>query len=301
MTSALQLFEHFLRYERRNSDLTVRAYLTDIAQFDSYVADQYEVTEWNEVMTPMVRSWLVTLMRADLKNRSVNRKISSLKTFYKFLLREEVVDHNPIAEIGLLKTSKRLPEFAQASQLEDLSDKELFTDDFPGKRDRAIIYSLYALGIRRAELLNLKIKDFDSSRGVMRIQGKGNKERFVPLLPLLKEILEDYLSVYNSRFGYSKDSPFFILDNGLPIYEKFVYNVSVKYLSEVSTIQSKGPHTWRHSFATHLSNEGADINALKGLLGHASLAATQVYTHNSIEQLKQVYKQSHPRSQEKKH
>lgn len=291
-------FENYLAFERRSSRQTIKAYLTDLKQLQLFLVEQYEITNWGEVEHKMVRSWIVELMQRGLSNRSINRKLSSVKSFYKFCLRQNLLANNPVAEITILKTSSRLPSFAHEDQMESLDSSEYFTNDFSGLRDKALIFCIYGLGIRRAELIDLKIKSFDKARAVIRVKGKGNKEREIPVLPALKKIIEDYLNVYSTEFGYSLDSPMFILNNGLLIYPKFVYNVVSKYLSFVSTLKKRGPHTLRHSFATHLSNKGADINALKSLLGHSSLAATQIYTHNSIEKLREVYKQAHPRSKD---
>lgn len=298
MEKSLHKFEMYLKFERRSSDQTVRAYMTDLNQFRTFLDAYYPDTDISDIDSANVRSWIVELMQGGLSNRSINRKLSSLKSFFKFCMRQRFISGNPASDINVLKTNSRLPSFAQEKQLLDLDTKEMFSEDFSGMRDKAIIFCIYGLGIRRAELIGMQIKSYDKSRSVIRIKGKGNKEREVPVVPFLKDILETYLKYYNSEFGYTNDSPMFILDSGLLIYPKFVYNVVSKYLSLVSTLKKRGPHTLRHSFATHLSNKGADINALKSLLGHSSLAATQVYTHNTIEKLREVYKQAHPRSKE---
>ena len=298
MEKSLHKFEMYLKFERRSSDQTVRAYMTDLNQFRIFLESYYPDTNLGNIDAANVRSWIVELMQNGLSNRSINRKLSSLKSFFKFCMRQRFISGNPASDINVLKTNSRLPSFAQEKQLLDLDTKEMFSEDFSGMRDKAIIFCIYGLGIRRAELIGMQIKSYDKSRSVIRIKGKGNKEREVPVVPFLKDILETYLKYYNSEFGYMNDSPMFILDSGLLIYPKFVYNVVSKYLSLVSTLKKRGPHTLRHSFATHLSNKGADINALKSLLGHSSLAATQVYTHNTIEKLREVYKQAHPRSKE---
>lgn len=300
MDSSILKFEKYLAYERRSSKQTIKAYQTDLKQLHAFLSERYDSIEWGQVEHSMLRSWIVELMQEGLTNRTINRKLSSVKSFYKFCLREKLVTTNPVAELTVLKTKSRLPNFAHEEQMELLVSSDVFTDDFSGQRDKAIIFCIYGLGIRRAELMDLRIESYDKARAVIRVKGKGNKEREIPVLPALKKIIDDYLAVYNREFGYSLSDPMFILNNGLFIYPKFVYNVVSKYLSTVSTLKKKGPHTLRHSFATHLSNQGADINALKSLLGHSSLAATQVYTHNSIEKLRDVYKQAHPRSKDKK-
>ena len=298
MEKSLHKFEMYLKFERRSSDQTVRAYMTDLNQFRTFLDAYYPDTNLSDIDAANVRSWIVELMQGGLSNRSINRKLSSLKSFFKFCVRQRLISGNPASDINVLKTNSRLPSFAQERQLLDLDTKDVFSEDFSGMRDKAIIFCIYGLGIRRAELIGMRIDSYDKSRAVIRITGKGNKEREVPVVPFLKDILETYLKIYESEFGYTNDSPMFILDSGLLIYPKFVYNVVSKYLSLVSTLKKRGPHTLRHSFATHLSNKGADINALKSLLGHSSLAATQVYTHNTIEKLREVYKQAHPRSKE---
>ena len=298
MEKSLNKFEMYLKFERRSSDQTVRAYMTDLNQFKTFLKAYYPDTNLGDIDAANVRSWIVELMQSGLSNRSVNRKLSSLKSFFKFCMRQRFISGNPASDINVLKTNSRLPSFAQEQQLLDLDSKDMFSEDFSGMRDKAIIFCIYGLGIRRAELIGMQIKSYDRSRAVIRIKGKGNKEREVPVVPYLKDILKTYLNYYESEFGYTNNSPMFILDNGLLIYPKFVYNVVSKYLSFVSTLKKRGPHTLRHSFATHLSNKGADINALRSLLGHSSLAATQVYTHNTIEKLREVYKQAHPRSKE---
>ena len=298
MEKSLHKFEMYLKFERRSSDQTVRAYMTDLNQFRIFLESYYPDTNLGNIDAANVRSWIVELMQNGLSNRSINRKLSSLKSFFKFCMRQRFISGNPASDVNVLKTNSRLPSFAQERQLLDLDTKDVFSEDFSGMRDKAIIFCIYGLGIRRAELIGMRIDSYDKSRSVIRITGKGNKEREVPVVPFLKDILETYLKIYESEFGYTNDSPMFILDSGLLIYPKFVYNVVSKYLSLVSTLKKRGPHTLRHSFATHLSNKGADINALKSLLGHSSLAATQVYTHNTIEKLREVYKQAHPRSKE---
>jgi integrase/recombinase XerC len=298
MENTVNKFEKYLAYERRSSKMTIRAYQTDLNQLMIFLLERYEVKAWNTAEHSMIRSWIVDLMQKGLTNRTINRKLSSAKSFFKFCLRQGLLEKDPVAEINILKTSSRLPSFAHEAQMLDLDQSDLFTADFSGVRDKALIFCIYGLGIRRAELIGLRISSYDKERSVIRVLGKGNKERDVPVVPALKKIIANYLSLYSSEFGYTLESPMFILDSGLLIYPKFVYNVVSKYLSTVSTLKKKGPHTLRHSFATHLSNQGADINALKSLLGHSSLAATQIYTHNSIEKLREVYKQAHPRSKD---
>ena len=298
MTEEINRFEMYLSYERRVSEKTVESYKTDLQQFCAFLEERYPGVRQGDIAATVIRSWIVDLMQRGLSNNSVNRKISTLKTFYKYMLREGLVETNPMERIQLLKKEQRLPEYAQKDQLMLLFKSDQFEDNFSGWRDKLMLMLLYSTGIRRAELIELRVVDYDKDRAVLRVKGKGNKERFVPVIADLAVTFDIYLDLYKKEFGCFFNSPLFILDNGLYIYPKFVYNVVKKYLKTVTTNKYAGPHSLRHAFATHLSNEGADINALKALLGHSSLAATQVYTHNSIEQLKQTYKQAHPRSEE---
>jgi integrase/recombinase XerC len=285
----------YLKYEKRFSVHTVISYQTDLLQFDTFLSDS-GIFDEERVTAKQIREWLVSLVERGYSPRSVNRKIATLRAFYRFLLKTGVVRKNPASEVPSMKTAKRLPGFVRMEEMTDMLSQKPDQDDYSQVRDRAVLYLLYGTGIRLSELLQLSDHDFDWQSRQVRIFGKRSKERMIPLTDDLCKEMEFYVSLRKSKFPDMEATFFFLLDNGKPVYAKWVYRLVNRFLSGVSTLQKQSPHVLRHSFATHLLNQGADLNAIKELLGHASLSVTQVYTHNSMSRLKSVYKQAHPRA-----
>ncbi len=287
----IKSFEKYLSEEKRYSQNTVKAYIRDIQEF--YEFSGIDETKINENYK-IIKAWIMDLSdRRKLSKRTINRKISSLNTYYKFLIRIGKTKTNPIDKINKPKTSKRLPEFIPEEHFDNFED--LFSDDFSGFRDRMILEILYMTGMRRSELVNLKPSDIDLSRKTIKVTGKRNKERYIPIPDYLAGQIEKYYSFINKK-GYKKNLAFILTDQGKAANEKYIYRKVKKYLTLMTTVNKKSPHTLRHSFATHLLNNGADLNAIKELLGHAGLTATQVYTHNTFEKINKIYKLAHPRA-----
>lgn len=285
-------FLQYLQYEKRFSNHTLIAYTNDLRQFLEYLDTTYQIKQLSEISHIIIRSWVVSLMEQKITARSVNRKITTLKTYYKFLLRQSIVTENPMLKIQSPKTSKRLPVFVEKDKMDLLLDHTDFDPGFKGQRDKLIIELFYATGIRLTELINLRHKDVDMSKCQLKVLGKRNKERIIPFSDELKRQLEHYSEIKpGGNEGY-----LFINPKGKKINEKFAYRIVNRYLSGVTTIGKKSPHVLRHTFATHMLNNGADLNAIKELLGHANLSATQVYTHNTVEKLKNIHKQAHPKA-----
>ncbi len=294
----LHRFVDYLKMEKRYSAHTVRSYANDLGQFKTYLEENYSETDLLKATFAMVRSWMVALMKEGMSPRSVNRKISSLKSFYNFLKRRGEIDNNPAGRVTGPKIAKRLPQYVQENQLHQLFDTLDEQTGFTDMRDRLILELFYSTGIRRSELIGLADSDVLIEMCAIRVLGKGNKERILPLSPVLMRKITRYLEIRDAHFEVSGElQSLFLTDKGRSLYPKFVYNLVKKYLDTVTTIEKRSPHILRHSFATHMSNNGADLNAIKALLGHASLAATQIYTHNSIEKLKEAYLKAHPRGQ----
>ena len=283
-------FLSYLKNEKRYSPLTVTAYTTDLTQFYNFIKAQYDLTRIEEVTHGLIRSWIVDMIDAGITTRSVNRKITTLKSYYKFLLREGIVKKNPMLKILPPKTSKKLPVFVEKSSMDELLDTVDFDEGGKGKRDKLIILLLYSTGIRLSELINLKVSDIDFNQGTLKILGKGNKERILPFSDNLKNEIKQYLD------QVCPIEWLFLTDKGKKLYAKLVYRLVNSYLRKVTTISKKSPHVLRHTFATHMLNNGADLNAIKEFLGHVSLSATQVYTHNTIKKLTNIYKQAHPKA-----
>ena len=289
----LHQFFDYLKYEKRYSNHTVTSYQNDIVQFTSFINPQKEEINLQEINHQQIRAWVSDLMKHKIAARSVNRKLSALKSFFKFLQRQQIIEVNPMSKISGPKTPKRLPSFVDEHQMEDLFTKVKFDEGFAGQRDKLILDLLYQTGIRRSELTHLKETDVDLFNSSIKVLGKRNKERIIPISLAIKRNLESYLQV---KKELKLSNPMLLVsEKGNTLSEQSVYNSVKKYLSQITTIQKKSPHVLRHTFATHLLNNGADINAVKDLLGHANLSATQVYTHNTIEKLKKSYKQAHPR------
>lgn len=292
----MELFFKYLQYEKRYSPHTLTSYHTDLGQFAAYLQQTYGIEDATEADHTIIRSWILTLVQQGIKPRSINRKIACLRSYYKFLMAQSRIQVNPMLRIKAPKASKKLPAFVQEEPFNNLLDSFTFEDTFEGQRDRLILEFLYGTGIRLAELINIEEQDLELRAKTVRVLGKGNKERIVPLNDSLLLALDAY-TVEKKRFLSDNNSPKLLVTNkARPLYPKFVYRVVKKYISLITTSEHNSPHVLRHSFATHLLNKGADLNAIKDLLGHASLAATQVYTHNSIEQLKAIFEKAHPKA-----
>ena len=291
-------FLDFLRYEKRFSPHTVTSYQTDLTQFVSYLQVEYDLTEPAQATHPLIRGWVVSLMEQSLDSRTVNRKVACLRSYYKFLLRLHRIEANPMLRIKAPKMAKKLPEFVPEESLNRLLNSFEFEATFAGARDQLVLEMLYGTGIRLSELLGVTEADVDAAARIVRVTGKGNKQRLVPLNPSLLLVLDKYSVARMVEFGPSPVSSALLrTDKGEALYEKLVYRTVKKYLSQISTSAAhQHPHALRHAFATHLLGKGADLNAIKELLGHASLAATQVYTHLSVDRLKSVFEQAHPRA-----
>ena len=277
-------------FEKKFSEHTLLAYQKDLEQFQEYTFSLYEIEELTEVNSMIIRSWVVFLIdQEELSVSSVNRKISTLKSFYRFLQKSGLLKQSPASQIKSLKEGKRLPRFISEKEMEDLLDRIEFEDGEEGIRNKLIIALFYATGMRLSELCHLKLECIDYSKQFIKVLGKGNKERFIPVVKEVLELVKEY---------EDKAMPqvYLFEDNGEQIKRHKVQAVVKEKLNLVTTQTKKSPHILRHSFATHMLNRGADLNSIKELLGHSSLAATQVYTHNSFEQLKNIYKQAHPRA-----
>lgn len=293
----LERFIQYIKFEKRYSPHTVSAYQSDLDQFFKFLnhPDQ-TVTHPKEISYQHIRNWMVHLM-SDMTARSVNRKIATLRKYFKFLLREGLITDNPTSKIQSPKNLKHLPVVVEDVKLSAmLNDGEVFSDDFEGLRDKLIIETLFGTGIRLAELVGLKEQDINIYEGTIKVLGKRNKERLIPVNHELKLLLEKYLDLKKNQNFNNNSVTLIVTNKGSDVYPKFIYLIVQKYLSYISTQDKKSPHVLRHTFATSLLNRGADLNAIKELLGHANLSATQVYTHNSVERLKSIYKQAHPKA-----
>lgn len=288
-------FSDYLQLEKKYSSHTMIAYLKDLEDFKKFASDEYQYSEIINVNYSIVRSWIVSLVDSGISNRTVNRKISSLKTYYKFLLKTGQIEINPLAKHKALKTSKKIQVPFSEKEIENVMEMLQAENTFEGLRDKLIVELFYSTGIRRAELINIKLNDVSFAQKTIKVLGKRNKERIIPLLPAVLNSIAEYLPFRNQLENIEEDN-LFLTQKGVKIYETLVYRIINSYFSKASEKVKKSPHILRHSFATHLLNEGADINSVKELLGHSSLASTQVYTQNSIAKLKEVYKNSHPRN-----
>jgi integrase/recombinase XerC len=284
-------FITYLSSEKRFSEHTIKSYNTDLKQFISFLSSEFQIIdEINEISFQIIRTWIASLLEKGLSPRSVNRKISTLKTYFKFLIREGKLIENPMMKVVAPKSKKRLPVFVEEDQIASLLNEVQFEEGFVGQRNRLIIELFYVTGIRLSELINIKISDVDFNNQSIKVLGKRNKERIIPLSSTTINSLNNFIE------NNQKNHFLFTNLDGMKLYTKLVYRLVNKYIAKISSVNKKSPHILRHTFATHMLNNGADINAIKELLGHANLSATQVYTHNTIEKLKTVYKQAHPRA-----
>ncbi|MBT8261741.1 MAG: tyrosine-type recombinase/integrase [Bacteroidia bacterium] len=289
-------FSNYLTLEKNYSKHTIMAYLKDLESFAEFAFEGYEVRSIKEIPYAIIRSWVVSLVNEGISNRSINRKVSSLKSYYKFLLKTKQIEANPLAKHKALKTSKKIQVPFSEKEIADVLELLKEAEGFEGIRNKLIVELFYSTGMRRAELVNLKYSDVSLTQSTLKVLGKRNKERLIPLLPSVLSTIESYMAARN-ELEMIRDEDYLLLSKkGVKIYETLVYRIINSYFSLASEKVKKSPHILRHSFATHLLNEGADLNAVKELLGHSSLASTQVYTHNSIAQLKEVYRNSHPRN-----
>lgn len=286
----LDNFIHYLRIEKRYSEHTILAYQKDIEQFLEF-GDVTSLGSLNEVNHHLIRSWIVDMIDGQLQNKSVNRKLSSLRSFYKWLRKEHSITANPLLKINGPKNTKRLPSFAKESELKPDKLNQLFTNDFEGIRDNLIFELFYQTGIRLSELINLK--EMDVTIETIKVLGKRNKERIIPISKVLQNLIQEYR--FLKQKSDLESNYFFVLINGNKLYSKFVYRKINSYLGEVTNLDKCSPHVLRHTFATHMLNNGAGLEILKDILGHANLSATQVYTHNSFTKLTNIYSQAHPR------
>lgn len=292
----LQQFKDYLLLEKKYALLTVKNYERDLIQFFNYLDIKATEFELQIIDYGSIRSWIVILIEEGISNRTVNRKIASLKAFFKFLVKVQIIESSPLLLHKKLKEPKKAQVPFSINEIENVLDQYYNHDDFESIRNYLIILLLYTTGIRRSELINLKEIDIDFENNTLKVLGKRNKERYVPLLNSVKEVLINYLELKSKRYPSYSNEYVFITKKGVKVYETLVYRVVNSYFSKASSKLKKSPHILRHSFATHLLNEGADLNSVKDLLGHSSLASTQVYTHNSIAELKKVYRGAHPRS-----
>jgi integrase/recombinase XerC len=289
-------FLKYLQLERNYSVQTIRAYGDDLRQFFSYCGFNPELNDISVINHRIVRAWLAELIAQKQSPRSVNRKLSSLRSFYKYLLKMGIVSTSPLSKVVAPKTSKKLPVFLTETETNNLLDNVQFSDDFFGLRDLLVLELFYFTGLRVTELTNLTVKNVDDKGSTLKVLGKGNKERIIPIHPELLILLKEYIK-QKEQYLASNLMPYLIVTNTWgKSYPQLLYRIVNKYLSMVTSLDKKSPHVLRHTFATHLLNNGADINAIKELLGHSNLSATQVYTHTSIEKLKSAYKQAHPRA-----
>jgi len=293
---ANETFLNYLKYEKRASEHTLKAYASDLAQLTSFLENTFEIKTIQEAGHAQLRSWMVFLLQQGQGPRSINRKISTLKAYFKYLRRLGKVEQDPTQRLIRPKVSKRLPMVVAHKQMGQLLDEQEFEDSYEGIRDKTILEIFYGCGIRLSELIGLKVTEVDLRGGTMRVLGKRNKERIVPMSALLSAQIDVYLLQRNITFGNSENKALFLTSKGLAMYPRLVYTIVNRNLSLVTTITQRSPHVLRHTYATHLLDNGADLNAVKELLGHSSLAATQVYTHNSIEKLKEVYRKTHPKA-----
>ena len=292
----IQPFIDYLKFEKRSSIHTIRAYQDDLVQFFDYVALEYNEASLAALTPAIIRSWLASLKDGGISSRSINRKISTLKSFFKYQMRSGVLEQSPLAAITSPKVSKRLPVYVEQQDIASLFGEIRFPDDWEGWTDRLLLAVFYHTGIRLSELINLLERQVDKGNRSIKVLGKGNKERVIPVNSRLIAEIEAYCQKKRAELEQPDVQHLFVGRKGKKLYARYVYRVVKKYLSRVTTIDQKSPHVLRHSFATHLMNEGAELNSVKELLGHSSLAATQVYTHNTIEKLKDVHKKAHPKA-----
>lgn len=292
----LESFFNYLQFEKRYSPHTVTAYQTDLYQFQKYTSEVFEENVLSAVTYPIIRSWIISLTEAKTSVKTLHRKIASIRSYFRYLMRQKIIVIDPTLKIRVPKLKKRLPVFASATDMSQLlnSPTQFDEESFEGIRNKLVIELFYGTGIRRAELIALLSGDVDLANHLIKVTGKGNKQRLVPLHTELVELIKKYVSLKNITFTNNIIESFIVTDAGLKCYPIFIYRIVKSNLS-INTLEKKSPHILRHSFATHLLDKGAELNAIKELLGHSSLAATQVYTHNTPAKLKAIFDQAHPK------
>lgn len=300
MKTLQQKFIEYLHFERQYSAHTVRAYQRDLEQFFKFCEMRYNIDsndaeQLKKIKHKTIRFWLSDLVRKELKRKSISRKLSSVSGFFKFLQKKDILENNPLSGTVLPKNEKRVTEFVKQKEIENLFESNLFEKNFEASRNRVILELLYGCGLRRAELISLKISDIDFSKQLIKVEGKGGKERFVPFGDNVKEAMNQYFG-HRREKGFELQNSLILTNSGKSAYPKLIYRIVKQYLSKVCSLERASPHVLRHSYATHLLEEGADLNAVKELLGHSSLASTEVYLHSTLKRLKSVYKQAHPKS-----
>ncbi len=288
-------FLKYLQFEKRLSKHTTLAYKIDLDQFNDFLIANYSGEPIEQANHGIIRSWIISLVEAGILERSVNRKIACLRSFYKFLIRQEVIEKNPMTKIRVLKSKKSLPDFINENDMINLLDKVEFAHDLKGCRDRLMLELFYATGVRLSELINLKENSVNLHDSTIKVLGKRNKERVIPFPSNIVTLIKDYRLIRNKEVE-NKIDLLFVTNKGTALYPMMVYRIVNNYIQKYTSSNKQSPHVMRHTFATHLLNKGAEINAVKDLLGHTSLAATQVYTHNSIDKLKKVFEQAHPKA-----
>ncbi|MEA3426761.1 MAG: tyrosine-type recombinase/integrase [Bacteroidota bacterium] len=290
----LQPFLDYLKFEKRYSQHTLLSYQNDLEQFFAYLASQFDAPALNKVTSMYIRSWLAELKEGGLSSKSINRKISTLRSFFKYQMKTGSLEQTPMTTVTAPRVNKRLPVFVEQNDMALLFEHVAFSDDWQGRTERLVLELFYHTGMRLSELINLKESQLDAAQSQVKVLGKGNKERILPVSAELMRTLKDY--VQDKPIKESGIQQVFVTEKGKPLQPRSVYAFVKKHLAQVTTIQKKSPHVLRHSFATHLMNNGAELNAVKELLGHSSLAATQIYTHNTIEKLKEVFQKAHPKA-----
>lgn len=292
---AIGFFHDFIKFEKRFSLHTIKAYTDDLEHFSQFLQAQFAVEQLDQIQPSMIRTWMAAFAVQKITPRTINRKISTLKSFFKYCLVREWIAASPAKTIQVLKTKKRLPTYVESDQMDQLSQRDYFSDDLDGRMEYLVVNLLYQTGMRVSELVNLKTTQIDFARTQIKVLGKGNKERVIPISEVLAKTIRLFMDEAGQLFP--ADSGSFLLINGKGKHPgaRQLYAIVKKYLSLITTADKKSPHVLRHSFATHLTSNGAELNAVKELLGHSSLAATQVYTHNSIDRLRDIHKKSHPK------
>jgi integrase/recombinase XerC len=287
-------FLSYIEFEKRYSQHTLTSYKTDLEQFSTYLTTSYQISNPAEANYNIIRSWILSLVENEISAKTINRKIACLRSYYKFLLKKGTITKDPTLKIKTPKVKKSLPVFVEEENMAKLLNQFEFDEGFEGFRDKLILEFLYGTGVRLSELINIKEVDINGFESTVKVLGKGNKQRIIPINKTLLELIDIYKN--KKREAMVVNEFLIVTDNGEQSYPMFIYRIVKKYLSLITTAEKKSPHVLRHTFATHLLNKGADLNAIKDLLGHSSLAATQVYTHNSIEKLKAIFDQAHPKS-----
>ena len=292
----IQEFLGYLKFQKRYSRHTLVSYDNDLTAFHVFLEREFSETSIEQIKPAFVRTWLASLKAMGHSSKTINRKISTLRSFFKHLLKTEIIFQSPMGAISSPKNPKRLPQFVDKKDMDTLFTHVAFSDDWQGWTERLILQILYNCGLRQAELIGLPQGNVDVANSSLKVLGKGNKERIIPISSALRTTIMEYQEQKKLHFPGTSTGPLLLNKKGNKLYPRYVYDVVKKYLGLVTTIDKKSPHILRHSFATHLTNNGADINAIKELMGHSSLAATQIYTHNSIEKLKDAHKKAHPKA-----